>query len=113
MITKYIIGKEKSLGRDEVDRFFEIYKENRKREELKVTDMGKKTAAVDIGASSGKMALGVYDGRKLSVEEYRDFPNRPVDIGTALYWIYLRCIIPLWMAWLILRENMETLIRWE
>lgn len=57
-----------------------------KREELKVTDMGKKTAAVDIGASSGKMALGVYDGRKLSVEEYRDFPNRPVDIGTALYW---------------------------
>lgn len=57
-----------------------------KSEELKVTDMGKRTAAADIGASSGKMALGVYDGNKLSVEEYRDFENRPVNIGAALYW---------------------------
>ena len=74
--------------------------------------MGKKTAAVDIGASSGKMALGVYDGRKLSVEEYRDFPNRPVDIGTEETEMK-KTTAKLWMAWLILRENMETLIRWE
>ena len=35
LITKYIIGKEKSLGGDEVDRFFEIYKENREKRRIK------------------------------------------------------------------------------
>ena len=48
--------------------------------------MNKKVIAVDIGASSGKMALGEFDGSQLLVREYRDFANRPVDIGTALYW---------------------------
>lgn len=48
--------------------------------------MGRKVIAVDIGASSGKMAYGDFDGEKLNVLEYRDFINRPVDIGTALYW---------------------------
>lgn len=42
--------------------------------------------AVDIGASGGKMCAGAFDGKKLTVEGRRDFPNRPVDIGTALYW---------------------------
>lgn len=48
--------------------------------------MNKKVIAVDIGASSGKMAFGEFDGSQLLVREYRDFANRPVDIGTALYW---------------------------
>ena len=50
------------------------------------TCMNKKVIAVDIGASSGKMAFGEFDGSQLLVREYRDFANRPVDIGTALYW---------------------------
>lgn len=48
--------------------------------------MGKKVIAIDIGASGGKMALGEFDGERLSVKEYRDFANRPVEIGAALYW---------------------------
>lgn len=48
--------------------------------------MNKKVIAVDIGASSGKMAFGEFDGSQLLVREYRGFANRPVDIGTALYW---------------------------
>jgi len=49
--------------------------------------MGKKTlAAVDFGASSGKMAVADFDGAQLRIREYRDFVNRPVFIGTALYW---------------------------
>lgn len=48
--------------------------------------MKKRVIAVDIGASSGKMAFGEYDGNQLTIREYRDFVNRPVDIGTALYW---------------------------
>lgn len=42
--------------------------------------MNKKVIAVDIGASSGKMAFGEFDGSQLLVREYRDFANRPVDI---------------------------------
>ena len=48
--------------------------------------MNKKVIAVDLGASSGNMAFGEFDGSQLLVREYRDFANRPVDIGTALYW---------------------------
>lgn len=48
--------------------------------------MNRKVTAVDIGASSGKMAFGEFDGKRMSIREYRDFANRPVDIGTALYW---------------------------
>ena len=43
--------------------------------------MNKKVIAVDIGASSGKMAFGEFDGSQLLVREYRDFANRPVE-----YW---------------------------
>lgn len=42
--------------------------------------------AVDIGASSGKMAAAVFDGRQMVIKEYWDFANRPAGIGTALYW---------------------------
>ena len=42
--------------------------------------------AADIGASGGKMAAAVFDGRQMHINEYWDFPNRPADIGTALYW---------------------------
>lgn len=48
--------------------------------------MNKKVLAVDIGASSGKMAYGEFDGERLCIREYRDFENRPADIGSALYW---------------------------
>lgn len=48
--------------------------------------MKKKLIGIDIGASSGKMAFGEYDGKQLTIREYRDFVNRPVDIGSALYW---------------------------
>lgn len=42
--------------------------------------------ATDIGASSGKMAAAVFDGRQMVIKEYWDFANRPAEIGTALYW---------------------------
>lgn len=42
--------------------------------------------AVDLGASSGKMAIGHLEKEKIVIDEYRNFVNRPVDIGTALYW---------------------------
>jgi rhamnulokinase len=43
-------------------------------------------AAVDLGASSGRVMLGVVDTEKLVLEEVERFPNRPVRAGGTLYW---------------------------
>jgi rhamnulokinase len=47
-------------------------------------------AAVDLGASSGRVIIGrVADGR-VSLEEVHRFPNEPVQLDTGLYWDALR-----------------------
>jgi rhamnulokinase len=47
-------------------------------------------AAVDLGAQSGRVALGAFDGERLSVEEVHRFPNVPVLAGGRLSWDILR-----------------------
>ncbi|NLD58405.1 MAG: rhamnulokinase [Clostridiales bacterium] len=42
--------------------------------------------AFDLGASSGKMALGEFDGRRLSVRPVHGFKNGIVRMGDGLYW---------------------------
>jgi len=47
-------------------------------------------AAIDLGASSGRVIVGrVSDGR-LSLEEVHRFPNEPVQLDDRLYWDVLR-----------------------
>jgi rhamnulokinase len=46
--------------------------------------------AVDLGAQSGRVALGRFDGRRLSVEEVHRFPNVPVRLHGTLHWDVLR-----------------------
>jgi rhamnulokinase len=46
--------------------------------------------AVDLGARSGRVALGRFDGRRLAVEEVHRFPNVPARVGGTLYWDVLR-----------------------
>lgn len=43
-------------------------------------------AAVDLGAESGRVVLGRYDGRTLALEERARFPNRGVRLPDGLYW---------------------------
>jgi rhamnulokinase len=43
-------------------------------------------AAVDLGAQSGRVAVGYFDGSRLTVEEVHRFPNGPVDDGGRLRW---------------------------
>jgi rhamnulokinase len=43
-------------------------------------------AAVDLGAQSGRVALGRLDGERLTVEELHRFPNEPVLDGGRLQW---------------------------
>ncbi|MBN2329315.1 MAG: rhamnulokinase [Candidatus Omnitrophica bacterium] len=41
---------------------------------------------VDLGAESGRVMAGLFDGEKIILEELRRFPNGPVQIGGTLRW---------------------------
>jgi rhamnulokinase len=47
-------------------------------------------AAVDLGAESGRVMLGRFDGVRLDLEECHRFPNVPVQVGGTLHWDVLR-----------------------
>ena len=49
-------------------------------------------AAVDLGAQSGRVAVGRFDGRQLTVEEVHRFPNVPVTNGGRLEWDFDRLL---------------------
>ncbi len=42
--------------------------------------------AVDMGASSGRHVVGLFDGAKLRLEEIYRFENGPVDVAGTLFW---------------------------
>ena len=47
-------------------------------------------AAIDLGAQSGRVAVGRFDGDRLSVSEVHRFPNVPVRTRNTLNWDILR-----------------------
>lgn len=46
--------------------------------------------AVDLGASSGRVLLGQWDGERFSLSELHRFTNGPVDVLGRLHWDILR-----------------------
>ena len=46
--------------------------------------------AVDLGAESGRIIAGLWDGRRLRLEEVHRFPNGPVMLGETIRWDVLR-----------------------
>src|ERR1700741_5181846 len=46
--------------------------------------------SIDLGAQSGRVALGQYDGETLSVTELHRFPNVEVRAAGTLHWDALR-----------------------
>jgi len=55
-----------------------------------VSPTGRAMVAIDLGAGSGRVILGRFDGDRLSVEEAHRFPNTPVRLGGTLHWDLLR-----------------------
>jgi rhamnulokinase len=47
-------------------------------------------AAIDLGAESGRVVAGAFDGERLAIEEVHRFPNVPVTIGGTIHWDVLR-----------------------
>ena len=45
-----------------------------------------KFVAADLGASSGRIMLGAWDGRAFAVHELHRFANSGVHAGGGLYW---------------------------
>jgi rhamnulokinase len=43
-------------------------------------------AAVDLGAQSGRVAVGRFDGSRLGLREVHRFPNEPIERAGALRW---------------------------
>jgi len=48
--------------------------------------------AIDLGASSGRVMLGRWDGHALALEELHRFPNEAVRLCGTLYWDILRLL---------------------
>jgi rhamnulokinase len=42
--------------------------------------------AIDMGASSGRHVVGLFDGQRLRLEEIYRFENGPVEVAGSLYW---------------------------
>jgi len=51
---------------------------------------GRLVAAVDLGASSGRVMVGRVAPNELELTEVHRFPNEPVGLPTGLYWDILR-----------------------
>jgi rhamnulokinase len=47
-------------------------------------------AAVDLGAESGRVLVGSFDGGRLAIEDVHRFSNVPVRVGGTLHWDALR-----------------------
>src|SRR5438093_6093963 len=45
---------------------------------------------IDLGAESGRVMAGLWDGKRMHLEELHRFPNGPVEIGGTLRWDVLR-----------------------
>ena len=46
--------------------------------------------AADLGAESGRVVVGTFDGERLTLEDVHRFPNVPVTLAGTLYWDFLR-----------------------
>lgn len=45
---------------------------------------------IDLGAESGRVVAGLFDGRQIRLEELHRFPNGPVSVAGTLRWDVLR-----------------------
>jgi rhamnulokinase len=45
---------------------------------------------VDLGAESGRVIAGLFDGRQIRIEQVHRFPNGAVSVGNTLRWDVLR-----------------------
>ena len=55
-----------------------------------MTDSPLRLVAVDLGAESGRVVVGAFDGGRLALHDVCRFPNVPVMLNGTLHWDFLR-----------------------
>jgi len=55
-----------------------------------LTEHALRLAAVDLGAESGRVLVGTFDGNRLSIADVHRFTNVPVALDDTLHWDFLR-----------------------
>ena len=55
-----------------------------------MTDTPLRMVAVDLGAESGRVVVGTFDGGRLALDDVHRFPNVPVTLAGTLHWDFLR-----------------------
>jgi rhamnulokinase len=55
-----------------------------------LTDSPLRLVAVDLGAESGRVVVGTFDGGRLALHDVCRFPNVPVTLNGTLHWDFLR-----------------------
>ncbi len=65
----------------------------------------KRVLAFDFGASSGRAILGIFDGKKIELQEVHRFSNDPVKINGTVYWDVQRLFYEIKQGILKAKEN--------
>ncbi len=55
-----------------------------------MTEAKLRLVAADLGAESGRVGVGTFDGGRLSLDDAHRFANVPVAVGGTLHWDFLR-----------------------
>jgi rhamnulokinase len=55
-----------------------------------LTDPPLRLVAVDLGAESGRVVVGTFDGGRLALQDVHRFANVPVTLAGTLHWDFLR-----------------------
>ena len=53
---------------------------------------GRCFVGIDLGAESGRVMAGVFDGRRVRLDELHRFPNGPVELAGSLRWDVLAAV---------------------
>jgi rhamnulokinase len=61
--------------------------------------------AVDIGAESGRLIAGLWNGKTIRIEEVHRFPNGPVMLGDSIRWDVLRLWAEVQQGLTLARKN--------
>ncbi len=55
-----------------------------------MTDSPLRLVAIDLGAESGRVVVGTFDGGRLALQDVHRFANVPVTLAGTLHWDFLR-----------------------
>ncbi|MGO2891665.1 MAG: rhamnulokinase [Enterococcus devriesei] len=69
----------------------------------------KNVIAIDLGASSGRLISGSFDGGKIALKEQFRFSNQPINLMDSLYWDHLKLFQSIKYGLSIAEKDLQTI----